>query len=108
MQVTGIIDFEETRANDPAIDCIFLSEGTEFLTSLLDSYSGVLDTQIRERVIFRMGRQPFFYILWGLEHDLKPMVDYGYTGLKQMIEHWNYYVGVARKCFGRYRSKSCT
>ncbi|MBN2231063.1 MAG: phosphotransferase [Candidatus Thorarchaeota archaeon] len=99
MQVTGIIDFEETRVYDPAIDFIFLSEGVEFLTSILDSYSGMIDPQLGERVIFRNGRQPFFYILWGLEHELTPMVDFGYSFLKETIAQWEYYVRVAKQCF---------
>ncbi len=102
--VTGIIDFEETRVYDPAVDFIFLREGVEFLTNLLNSYSGDLDSQIGERVIFMLGRQPFIYILWGLKHDLVPMVDYGYSSLKEMLKYWKHYTSVANECFKRYTS----
>ncbi len=97
--ITGIIDFEETRVYDPAADLIFLSEGVEFLTSLLHAYTGKQDPQLGQRVIFRLGRQPFIYILWGTEYDLEPMVTYGYTTLRAFIENWKSYVAVARQCF---------
>ena len=104
MHVTGIIDFEETRVYDPATDFIFLSEGVEFLSSILDSYSGKIDSQLGERVIFRLGRQPFIYILWGIEHDLKPMVDYGFSSLREMMMQWREFVNVATECFKQYIS----
>lgn len=104
MQVTGIIDFEETRAYDPATDFIFLNEGVEFLSNILGSYSGEIDSQLGERVIFRLGRQPFIYILWGMSHDLKPMVDYGYSSLREMMMQWKNYVSVATQCFKQYIS----
>lgn len=97
--ITGIIDFEETRVYDPAVDFIFLSEGAEFLISLLQSYSGKIDPHLGERVKFRLGRQPFIYILWGKEHDLEPMINYGYVALKDMIENWKVYMTVAKQCF---------
>jgi aminoglycoside phosphotransferase (APT) family kinase protein len=98
-QVTGIIDFEETRVYDPASDFIFLSEGVVFLKSLLDAYSGKIDLNLGKRVIARFGRQPFFYILWGIENNLEPMVSYGYTALREIIENWECYVAVAERCF---------
>ncbi|MHA2199994.1 MAG: phosphotransferase family protein [Candidatus Thorarchaeota archaeon] len=97
--VTGIIDFEETRMYDPAADFIFLSEGDDFLRSLLRAYSGKKDSRLGERVVFRHGRQPFIYILWGTEHDLEPMVTYGYKSLREMIENWESYVSMAKQCF---------
>ena len=96
--VTGIIDFEETRVYDPAVDFIFLSEGVEVLTGVLNAYYGNIDPRLGERVKFRMGRQPFIYILWGTEHDLEPMVAYGYEALREFIENWKSYVSVARQC----------
>ncbi|MHA2025754.1 MAG: phosphotransferase family protein [Candidatus Thorarchaeota archaeon] len=97
--VTGIIDFEETRVYDPAADFVFMSEGVDFLTSLLNAYSGKKDSRLGERVIFRLGRQPFIYILWGTEHDLEPMVAYGYERLREFVKNWKGYVSVARQCF---------
>lgn len=97
--ITGIIDFEESRVYDPAADFIFLSEGVEFLASLLDAYTGKIDSQLGERVIFRLGRQPFIYILWGTEHDLEAMVTYGYATLRDFMANWKSYVSVARQCF---------
>ncbi len=97
--ITGIIDFEETRVYDPAADFIFLSEGVEFLTSLLHAYTGRIDPRLGQRIIFRLGRQPFIYILWGTEHSLETMVAYGYAKLRDFIENWMYYVSVAKQCF---------
>jgi len=97
--ITGIIDFEECRVYDPAADFIFLSEGAEFLTSLLHSYTGKIDSRLGKRVLFRLGRQPFIYILWGVEHELDTMVTYGYATLRDFIANWKGYVSVARQCF---------
>jgi aminoglycoside 2''-phosphotransferase len=97
--VTGIIDFEESRVYDPAADFIFLSEGADFLTSLLHAYTGKIDSRLGERVIFRLGRQPFIYILWGSEHELEAMVTYGYSALRDFKAKWKSYLSVARECF---------
>lgn len=97
--VTGIIDFEETRVYDPAADFIFLSEGVDFLTHLIAAYTGEIDPRLGERVIFRLGRQPFIYILWGTEHCLETMVKYGYNTLGRFVANWKSYVSVARTCF---------
>ncbi|MFW9887547.1 MAG: phosphotransferase family protein [Candidatus Thorarchaeota archaeon] len=97
--ITGIIDFEETRVYDPAADFIFMSEGVDFLASLLDAYTGKIDSQLGERVKFRLGRQPFIYILWGSEHELDAMVNYGYATLRDFIANWKEYVSVAKQCF---------
>jgi hypothetical protein len=97
--ISGIIDFEESRVYDPAADFVFLSEGVDFLASLLEAYTGNIDSQLGERVIFRLGRQPFIYILWGTEHGLDAMVNYGYTTLRGFIANWTGYVSVARECF---------
>ncbi|MHA2142443.1 MAG: phosphotransferase family protein [Candidatus Thorarchaeota archaeon] len=97
--VTGIIDFEESRVYDPAADFIFLSEGVEFLSSLLGAYTSKLDYRLGERVLFRLGRQPFIYILWGTDHGLEPMVRYGYAALRDIIANWKSYVSVAKQCF---------
>ncbi|MHA2004788.1 MAG: phosphotransferase family protein [Candidatus Thorarchaeota archaeon] len=97
--VTGIIDFEETRVYDPAADLIFLREGVEFLTSLLHAYTGRKDPHLGQRVIFRLGRQPFIYILWGSEHGLDTMVTYGYATLRVFMKNWKNYVSVAKQCF---------
>ncbi|MFX0107361.1 MAG: phosphotransferase family protein [Candidatus Hodarchaeota archaeon] len=97
--ITGILDFEETRVYDPATDFIFLSEGYEFLSSLLNTYSGRIDPRLGDRVLFRLGRAPFIYILWGTDNGLESMVAYGYSALRENILNWTKYTTIAQMCF---------
>ena len=90
-EITGIIDFEETRYYDPAYDFIFLSEGKEFQLKLLSDYKGELDSKICERILFLFGRQPLHYILSGLEYDIEKMVHYGLDELDERIRNWDLY-----------------
>ncbi|MFW9845477.1 MAG: phosphotransferase family protein [Candidatus Thorarchaeota archaeon] len=101
--VTGIIDFEETRVYDPAADFCFLGGGAEFLSSLIGSYKGKIDSRLGNRVVFREGRSPFIYILWGLDHNLDSMVNYGFAALRENIANWHRYIAVARQCFVSYK-----
>jgi aminoglycoside 2''-phosphotransferase len=102
--INGIIDFEETRVFDPAVDLLFLSEGSIFLKGLLGSYQGTIDSHFRNRINFRYGRQPFIYILWGTNHGLETMVDCGYRYLKQYMQRWDEWMAVADQCFGANNS----
>jgi len=90
-EITGIIDFEETRYYDPAYDFIFLSEGKEFQLTLLNEYQGTLDSKICDRVLFLFGRQPLHYILSGLEYNIESMVHYGLDDLDERIRNWDSY-----------------
>jgi aminoglycoside 2''-phosphotransferase len=97
LELTGIIDFEETRYYDPAYDLIFISEGKEFLLELLRNYQGFLDSSICERLLFLFGRQPLHYIYSGLEYDLENMVHYGLDSLSEIIQDWDYYSALMRE-----------
>lgn len=99
LEVTGIIDFEETRMYDSAADFLFQDEGVEFLTSMLRSYPRKIDGRLSQRMTFRLGRQPFIYILSGIDLGLKRMVSYGHSALDEMIEKWNRYSYVQSKSF---------
>jgi len=101
LKVTGIIDFEETRLYDPAVDLLFLGEGIEFLKSLLKSYPRTLDSSIRERMLFQFGRQPLIYIESGLVYEIKSMVDYGLNELIQRIADWDGYKSMLDVAFSR-------
>lgn len=94
MEVTGIIDFEETRYCDPAYDFIFISEGSEFLSELLNNYKGYVDSRILERILFLFGRQPLHYIHSGLEYNLEKMIHYGLDMLDGLIKNWDRYTSI--------------
>jgi hypothetical protein len=94
MKITSIIDFEEARIYDPAVDFLFFSEGLVFLETLLQSYPYKFDTGFHNRMIFQFGRQPLIYIVYGLEHRINTMVEYGHRELRQMVSEWTRYVSM--------------
>jgi aminoglycoside 2''-phosphotransferase len=75
--ISGIIDFEDTDINDPAYDFPFISEGEEFFKTVLNNYSGQKDNFLLSRIKFYYQRAGISYILYGLEHKIQSMVDYG-------------------------------
>jgi aminoglycoside 2''-phosphotransferase len=72
--ITGIIDFEETRLFDPAIDLLFLDEGKEILGSILKNYQGLVDQSLLNRMRFFYGKTYLSYMEFGLKHGLTDMV----------------------------------
>jgi len=98
-EVTGIIDFEETRMYDPAADFLFQDGGVDFLAAILGSYTRKTDEKLPQRMTFRLGRQPFIYILSGIDFKLERMVSYGYAALDEMIREWNRYSSVLSESF---------
>ncbi|TFG07407.1 aminoglycoside phosphotransferase family protein [Candidatus Thorarchaeota archaeon] len=103
LEVTGIIDFEETRMYDPAADFLFQDEGIEFLTSMLRAYTGQIDSTLPQRMMFRLGRCPLIYILSGIDFKLEQMISYGYNSLKDMIENWDRYSSVLAASFANLK-----
>ncbi|NHI83512.1 MAG: hypothetical protein EAX81_04350 [Candidatus Thorarchaeota archaeon] len=103
LEVTGIIDFEETRVYDPAADFLFQDKGTAFLSSMLRSYTGRIDSTLPQRMKFRLGRCPFVYILSGIDFNLEQMVSYGYRFLKEMITNWDNYSSVLATSFANLK-----
>ena len=99
MKVTSIIDFEETRIYDPAVDFLFIGEGLVFLKTLLEEYPYGFDSGFHNRMIFQFGRQPLIYMLYGLQHDIKSMVTYGHSTLKHRISEWNKYQSLLDNAF---------
>ncbi|UCD45317.1 MAG: aminoglycoside phosphotransferase family protein [Candidatus Bathyarchaeota archaeon] len=83
--VTGVIDFEEARIWDPAADLLFFWEGESFIEDLLNSYSLPLGPNLDERRTFLTKRTPFIYIMWGLEHEHRGMVDAGFEMLENRM-----------------------
>ena len=76
-EVTGIIDFEETRIYDPAADFLFYEEGDLFLNHLLKNYDGIIDLNFKERMKFLYGCNCLFYMEFGIEHNLPEIVKAG-------------------------------
>ncbi|MHA1962700.1 MAG: phosphotransferase family protein [Candidatus Thorarchaeota archaeon] len=99
-RVTGIIDFEDIQVYDPAVDFVFLREGTDFLTSMIQAYPHRIDPHLRQRVTYLLGKQPFFYILKGLDFGIDAMVSFGYKILSEYISNWKYYMKVSEQSFG--------
>lgn len=102
LEVTGIIDFEETRMYDPAADFLFQDEGEDFLKAMLKAYPRRIEAQLPHRMSFRLGKCPFIYILSGIDFGLKEMVSYGYRDLNEMIENWQRYSLVLKEIM-RYK-----
>lgn len=88
LEVTGIIDFEETGVYDPAADFIFYNEGDFFLNHLLTNYSRVKDENFRNRMKFLYCRAGLIYILTGLEYNLTKMVEYGFQLINRRMKRF--------------------
>ncbi len=99
MEITGIIDFEETRMYDPAADFLFQGEGVECMKAMLKSYPRRIDSHLPHRMTFRLGRQPFIYILSGIDLGLDGMISYGYHALDEMMGAWNQLSSVLNESF---------
>jgi aminoglycoside 2''-phosphotransferase len=97
--ITGIIDFEDLRNYDPAVDFIFLRESAAFLKAILQTYPHSIDQRLGDRVIYLLGKQPFFYILKGLDFGLGAMLKYGYERLAEYVEKWSYLLAIAKQSF---------
>jgi len=80
-EITGIVDFEESRIYDPAVDSLFYEEGDIFLRELLSNYKGLLETNFEQRMKFLYGRSSLGYIEFGAENDLPNMIEAGFQKL---------------------------
>ena len=103
LEVTGIIDFEESRMYDPAADFLFQREGTEFLTPILKKHSRATDIHLQQRMSFRFGRVPFVYILSGLDFGIEGMTTFGYQLLDERVRNWERYSSVLTESFALLR-----
>ncbi len=81
-EITGIVDFEESRIYDPAADFLFYEEGDLFLNELLSNYKGLLETNFKKRMKFLYGRSSLGYIEFGVENNLPNMIEAGFQKLK--------------------------
>ncbi|MFX1390614.1 MAG: phosphotransferase family protein [Promethearchaeota archaeon] len=85
-KITAIVDFEESRVYDPAVDFIFYEGGNEFLRKTLTSYEGLIDPNFEERMKFLYGRSCLGYIEFGLKNNLADMIDVGFKLLETRME----------------------
>ena len=85
--VTGIVDFEETKAWDPAADLLFY-EDPDFQQQILDSYQYADSPSLQNRMKFLYCRTFAPYITWGLDHNKPEMVDYGLRRLEMIKKNF--------------------
>lgn len=83
--VTGIVDFEESKAWDPAADLLFYEDST-FQQQILDSYQYADSSSLHNRMKFLYCRTFAPYITWGLDHEKTSMVEYGMKRLETLIQ----------------------
>ncbi|MFX0004800.1 MAG: phosphotransferase family protein [Candidatus Hodarchaeota archaeon] len=87
-EITGIVDFEESRIYDPAADFLFYDEGDEFLNNIFLSYRRKIDTNFEERMKFLYGQSCLTYIKFGMENDLPDMIKAGFNLLKIKMDRF--------------------
>ncbi len=85
-RVTGIIDFEETKVYDPAVDFLFFREGKQFINQLMTNYEQPIDTGFKNRMEFHWARIPFTYLLTGFNLKISRMVDAGFIMLEERMK----------------------
>jgi len=81
-KITGIVDFEESRIYDPAVDFLFYDEGDVFLREILSSYRGKIDKNFEDRMKFLYGWSCLAYIEFGMKNNLPDMIEAGFQLLK--------------------------
>jgi aminoglycoside phosphotransferase (APT) family kinase protein len=83
--VTGIVDFEETKAWDPAADLLFYKDPV-FQHQILESYQYMDSETLQNRMKFLYCRTFAPYITWGIDHNKDTMVEYGLRKLGKLRE----------------------
>ena len=83
LEITGIIDFEDAKISDPAVDLIFVEEGAVLRNAILSSYQGEKNDTLEERIRFYYCRAGTAYILYGVENNMSKLAEYGKLMLKK-------------------------
>ena len=83
IRITGVIDFEECGYGDPAYDLTFYDEGNTFRNAILKKYLGEADARLSVRTKYYSCKQPFVYLLTGIELGKERMIDYARNLLKE-------------------------
>ena len=75
--LSGVIDFEETRIFDPAIDFLFFREGELFLRKIMTTYNREIDKSFSERMQFTFSRVFAPYVLYGVDNNIPSLITAG-------------------------------
>jgi aminoglycoside 2''-phosphotransferase len=87
-EVIGIIDFEECRIYDPAVDLLFFIEGDEFLQALIENYQWKIDESFKSRMRFYFSRTFLPYLSWGIRYNKQTMIKYGLKILEDRMSQF--------------------
>ncbi len=82
-KLTGVIDFEECKIGDPAIDLLFFDEGSIVMNAILDNYEFSKDKSLLERMKFFYCRTCAPYFVWGTSHNRPGMINEGLRRIKK-------------------------
>ncbi|MHA1154869.1 MAG: phosphotransferase family protein [Candidatus Heimdallarchaeota archaeon] len=82
-KLTGVIDFEECKIYDPAVDLLFFDEGPIFLNAVLDNYEFSKDKSLLKRMKFFYCRTCAPYLVWGSAHNRPGMIEEGLRRIKK-------------------------
>ena len=84
--ITGVIDFENCKVWDPAVDLLFFDEEPVFLETILDNYDNAKEKNLAERMKFFYCRTCVDYLVWGTKHNRQGMID---EGLRRIRKNMN-------------------
>jgi aminoglycoside 2''-phosphotransferase len=87
-KLTGIIDFEDTKPFDPAVDLLFYREGKGFQEEIINNYEHKLDKYFDERRQFYYSRSCFPYMIFGLENNIPSLVNAGFELLAERMKRF--------------------
>lgn len=86
--ISGIVDFEDTRLYDPAVDLLFFREGEFFMEKILENYPYKVNTGFRNRMKFLFGRTCLAYIEFGHMNNRPEMVKVGLEMLDDRMKRF--------------------
>jgi tRNA A-37 threonylcarbamoyl transferase component Bud32 len=85
-QIQGIIDFEETKLYDPAVDLLFFAQGMEFMNELFKNYKIYNYNDLKERMQFFYDKMGLNYLVFGIENRINEMIKFGISLLIKRME----------------------
>jgi aminoglycoside phosphotransferase (APT) family kinase protein len=85
-ELTGVIDWGDTRVGDPALDFAWTLHGTspDFATAVLDAYGGD-DPSLAERALFFHRLGPWYELHYGLYYDRAELAESGLAGVRTRL-----------------------